>query len=181
VATFDATKIEFGVGELFLAIYSGSSVTPPGTVVGGTQGATVMYKPEFKDVEIDQVMSPVTSRMIGEECTLKVKLVESEMRNFAFGLNLNPDDTNQLLSTPGVQRRMVFGGQRSPTYVYATLVTPKTEDTTKDFITKIYKARCVSGLELNFQKKDERVFELEFRGYPQSSSNNYVGEIIEEI
>lgn len=181
MATFNAAKVEFGVGELAIAIYSGSSVTPPGTVIGGTQGATVMYKPEFKHVEIDQVMSPITSRMIGESCTLKVKCVESEMRQFAFGLNLNPDNAAQLLSTPGVQRRMQFGGQTSPTFVYLTLTTPKTEDTTKNFITKIYKAMCVSGLELNFQKKDERVFELEFQGFPQSSSNNYVGEIIEQL
>ncbi len=181
MATFNASKIEFGVGELWIAVYSGSSVTPPGTVIGGTQGATLMYKPEYKNVEIDQVMSPVTSRMIGESCTLKVKCVEQEMRQMAFGLNLNPDNTNQLLSTPGVQRRMRFGGQQSPTFVYLTLITPKTEDTTKNFYAKIYKALCVSGLELNFQKKDERVFELEFQGFPESSTNNYVGEIIEQI
>ena len=181
MATFDATKIEFGVGELQLAVYSGGTVSLPGVFVGGTSGATLMYKPEFKNVEIDQVMSPVTSRMIGENCTFKVTVVEQDMRQMAFGLNLNPDDTNQLLSTPGVQRRVQFGGQTSPTYVYVTLTTPKSEDTSLNWIVKVYKALCISGLELNFQKKEERKFEMEFQGFPESSSNNYVGEVIEEV
>lgn len=181
--SYDAAKLELGAGSLSIAVYNaaGTSVTPPGIDVGGTDGAELYYKAEYMDMEIDQAMSPVVSHQIGEECTFKITVKEMQMRTLALALNLNPDDAAQLLSTPSVQMRVVFGGKKTPTYAYLTYTVAKVSDTTKNWIAKVYKARCISGTRLAFKKKEGRMIELEFKGFPQSSASEAVAEVIEQI
>jgi len=173
-------NLEIGAGSLQIAVYNGSTVTPPGTDVGGTLGAELTYRQEQEPVEIDQTMGPVTVFQTGEEGGFKITVREQNMRSLALAVGLNPDDATQLLSTPGVQERIVFGGKKNPVFCYLTYTVSRASDITKNWIVKIY--RCTAqGLSLPYQKKDVRQFDIDFKAFPVSSTNDACGEIVRQI
>ena len=180
---YNEQKIELGAGNLYLYLWSGSteptvneaSTPTDAKDIGGTSGASLMYKQEVLDIEIDQTMSAVESFMIGESGEFKITVVEQLFTTIALALGLNPD--TEILSSPVSGQYVTFGGQKNPLYSRLWYRVPQIHDTTKYWDVHLYKCMCTSGAELPFKKKEARQFELTFKLYPRSSTNKYLGRV----
>lgn len=178
---YNEQQIELGAGNLYLYLWSGSTEptvneagSPDDTKdVGGTSGASLMYKQEILDVEIDQTMSAVESFMTGESGEFKITIVEQSFRVIAIALGLNPD--TEILSSPVSGQYVTFGGQKNPIYSRLWYRVPQIHNTAKYWDYHLYKCMCSSGAEMPFAKKEARKFDMTFKLYPRSSTNKYLG------
>jgi hypothetical protein len=102
--TVTAANLIMGPGVLYMGDFGTAEPTDanvgsaPGAGwldVGGTLGGVVLnVNQEYKELEVDQIVDPVGSRLIKRVMTLQTQLAEATLENFARSLN-NP------LPTPG--------------------------------------------------------------------------------
>jgi len=167
-----------GAGYLKIAVTSDGELAANAVEVGATSGMKLTYKQEMKPIECDQAMSPVTHIMIGEEGKLTIDIIEQSLRSLAIALGLKP--STGIYSQPTYQR-ISFGGKQDPLFCYLEYICPKTSNTAKNWRVKCLKAMPGNGLDLPFQKKEERKFSVEFNLLPESSSSEVLGYIEEEV
>jgi len=166
--SIDLVHIELGEGTLAITYgvgYDGSGGTTIADV-GATLGAELSYKKSYKDVEIGQVMAPVKSPQIGEEGTFKIKMMESQINNMAIAFGGSPT----LVTTDATSEHFVFGNDKSTVYHKLVYTVPQIDDTTKNDVVTIYRARVDDISPVAFSKTDERVLEVTFKMYPESTN-----------
>ena len=164
----DITNIEIGEGVLGIT-YGVDDDGSGGTAiadVGATLGAELSYKKNHKDIEIGQVLAAVKSPVIGEEGTFKVKMLESSINNLAIALGGSPS----LVTTDATSERYVFGNNKTTVYHKLTYTTPQIDDSSKDDIIIVYRARVDDISPVGFSKTEERAFEVTFKMFPETSN-----------
>lgn len=195
MADYNADNIELGEGTLYyrpLASVSADDYVS----LGGTMGATLSYKPEYKDIFIGQVLASVKSVMTGESGSIKIKLKESTMTNFSIACGMAVEDILEYYLDNGVETpvsekdptsgdpvatvtgqygKLEVGGRRSPVFFQLLYKVPQIDDPLKYFRYKMYKVRVSSGLELPHGKDEEREYEVEFNFF--ANENEAVGTL----
>lgn len=166
---YNAANIELGEGILELKGTGDADFVD----IGGTQGGDFSYNPSFKDIEIGQAFASVKSVMIGEEGTLKVKVVESTMRNLAIAIGLDPSS----IGSSGSADLIEFGGYKAAQYLEGRYTVAQVDTPTKYYRFRFYKLRVASGLALPFTKSDERAFEVTFKLFASQDHAGALGVI----
>lgn len=171
----NANNIELGEGSLFV-----KSPADTGYVdCGYTQGATLTYTPSVKDIKVGQASAPVKGVITGTDGSLKVKLVESSLRNFALAMGLDPTAVGTIGSS-ATSDYIQFGAVGSVVYLLGRYEVPQIDNKAKFYNIHLYKMRAMSGLALDFTAENERVFEVEFKLYADSANSYHLGKIEKE-
>lgn len=161
-------KIELGEGILGITYgvgYDGSGGTEIADV-GACLGAELSYKKAHKDIEIARAPAPVKSPIIGEEGSFKIKMLETQINLITIALGGDPAD----VTTDASSEKYVFGGQKGNAIFHKLVYTvPQVDDSTKDDILTIYRARVDDLAPIPFHKADERVYEVTFKLFGKST------------
>ena len=152
----DATKVEFGEGTLEVKVTS-SPAESSWTDVGACQGADLMAKQEITDVDCGQKLNALTSFITGEECTLKIRMLEHTMRNLAITLGLHPGSD---IASNATYEQIVFGDNTANVFMQLRYTVAQQDDIAKYFRLISEKTRAISGASMTFTKKEERMFEV---------------------
>ncbi len=161
----NADNIEIGEGVLYVKA-SGEAAW---TDVGACQGAELAAVQEFQDVECGQVLAAITTFPVMETCKFKVKMLEHTTRNLATALNLHPQSG---WSSSGAYDQVIFGNDTDTTWVAFKYVQEQQADTTKNFQFQSNRSAVQNGLSFTFDKKTERIFEIEFCCFPDTDDSN---------
>lgn len=144
-----------------------------GVDLGYTKGGVeVTVKTETHKVEIDQFgKTPINEYVTGREVIVKVPLAETTLENMVKimpGATLvtdGTDPTKKVVKVPtGIGTNLID--------IAKTLVlrpVGKT-DASEDFT--VFKAATAGGLQFAYKLEDERIFNCEFNGYPDTSNSN---------
>jgi hypothetical protein len=172
MATITTKDIELGEGTLTLQGPSDGAAVD----AGGTQGATLSYKQNFKKIEVGQVFTPVKAIMTAEEASFKVKLVESRVRNLIIAMGLDPVS----MVTSATSDSIEFGGRVAPVYYLLNYTVPQIDTPAKNDTYILYRCQATSGLALNFEKNNERVFEITFDCLADSTRGYKIGRVLRD-
>ena len=167
--SIDLTKIELGEGTLGIT-YGVASDGSGGTAIadaGACLGAELSYKKSYKDIEIGQVLAAVKSAVIGEEGTFKIKMLESQIENIAIALGGDPAD---VVTDAGVSETITMGNDKSTIYHKLIYTVPQVDTPAKDDVITVFRARVEDMAAIGFSKTDERVLEVTFKMFPESTS-----------
>lgn len=160
----DITNVQLGV----------VSVTYKGVDLGHTKdGAEYNYEPEYKDVTVDKYgSSPVDSRLIGEKVTVKVKLAESTIPNFAVA-----QPQGQFAGAANARRLFGSIAGKKASDSYGQLVLHPVNEGTRRYDLVLHKAYVHNAIVVPFKNDEERVLEVEFMAYVDESKSdgNYLG------
>ena len=164
----DIGKIELGEGVLAIT-YGVSDDGSGGTAItdaGAALGAELSYKKNYKDIEIGRVLAAVKSPVIGEEGSFKIKLMESSINIIAIALGGTPDD----VTTDVTSERYLFGNDKVTTYHKLVYTVPQLDAPTKDDVLTVFRSRVDDVSPIAFSKTDERVFEVTFKMFPETTN-----------
>lgn len=161
-------KIELGEGTLAITYgvgYDGSGGTEIADV-GACLGAELSYKKAYKDIEIGSSPAPVKSPIIGEEGTFKIRMLETNINLIAIAMGGSPAN----VTTDATSEKYVFGGQKGNAVMHKLVYTvPQVDDSAKDDVLTIYRARVEDLAPIAFSKSDERAYEVTFKLFAKST------------
>lgn len=152
-----------------------ASVNAGGTDLGHTKGGvTFNYSPEYADIMADQYGStPIDKSLKGELVTVKVPLTELQVARLLKAMPLG--------ASAGGGDRMTFGqdaGARLLDQAVQLVIHPLTNnDNSEDIV--LHKAAVHGDVEFVFEVDNQRVAEVEFIGFIDTSKSegNYLGFI----
>lgn len=135
------------------------SVKLGGVDLGHTKGGvTVMYTPEYKDIQVDQYGNTVAERvLIGEKLTAQVPLAEATLANIENAIPA-ATDVGSARATIGKD-----AGERMAQYALELVLHPlanASSDLSEDVV--IHKAIVDGEIEIAFNNEDERVLNVTF-------------------
>lgn len=191
--SIDLDKIELGAGELLLlhfadnntlfwddSIYwdSGADYWPWENEVGLAVDAEFSGKKIYKDIDVGRVAAAVKSAVIGADGLMKLKMLESDLRQLVASIGGDPDD---IVTAAGVSETFTFGGTAKQVVFALRYTVPKLEDSTKNYILELYRGIPQGVSALPFSKTDERQYEVEFKLNGEKNDNWSLGIFREEL
>lgn len=180
----DQANVVVGYGFLYMApkgtaIPAGVATTQPTSSTWTTDGFTEAgftddgvqweYEPKFKDIDVDESMSPVDVRLIGEELMISCKLAEATLLNLAnsiagstiteangvttltFGNIANPDAGEIVLAFQGPGPTSLPGGGNAGRVIYCT------------------RAKATAKVTYHAQRKDKVTYNVQWRALADSA------------
>jgi len=176
----ETNTILLGSGDLFLGVVEPNATEAEieaalvkiGEISGG---ATLTYKPTFKEVRGGAQNNILANFKTSEEVIFKTGLCTFYLQNIS---RLNA--ASYIEDTTAGKRRIGIGGLRDVPINFLRFVHYKPSG--KRLIVNIFKAQNQKGFELNFDAEKETVLDMEFiaMAVPNKTDGNLV-EIIEEI
>jgi len=177
-------NIEIGEGELSVLIFlentgkfwdDGSTWGtddhwPYEYQIGGTLGAELEYKPEFKEIEIGQVLGPVKAEWVGEEGSFKVTMLETTLANLCISMGLDPQDAI-------TGDTVTFGGEKKTLIMALQYEISQAADSSKKDLFECFQVVPVGGATLPFQKGEERKWEVTFNMRAEPEQSNRIGRL----
>jgi hypothetical protein len=144
-------------------------------------GVTYTYTPTFKLIEVDESMSPIDIRLIGEKLEITVKLAEVTLLNLKAsiaGSTLTENATTSTLTlgnpTDPSQGEIVLAFQGpAPTTIVPTGVDAR--------VFVVYRAKSTAAVSYHAQRKDKVVVTVKFEALADSTkaAGNQLSEIID--
>ena len=164
----DSTKVKMGV----------CSVVLDGTDLGHTKGGVeVIYKPEYKDIEVDMYSGTPDKVLVAEAFSAKVPLAETTAANLK---NAIPTGT---LSTAGGRNKLTIGkkaGFRLSSVAKRLVLHPTANaaGNTQDDVV-IWSAVSIGEVTLPYKKDEQTVIAVEFMSLVNETNadGNYLATI----
>jgi hypothetical protein len=128
---------------------------------GTTDGVTVTIEQEYSEMEVDQLVDTPESRLTKRGFTVETNMAEATLANLKIGLNGGTLTSGEF--TPA----MGDSGTR-PDYVAIALDGAGEGGFARRFIGR--KMLSVEGVEFAYEKDDQQVFAVTFRGHYVSAS-----------
>ena len=163
----DITNVKIGVCNV---IFDGQDL---GLTKGGVE---VSVKTDSHKVMVDQFgKTPINEYLMGREVMVKVPLAETTLENM---VKIMPGAVLETTGTAPNQKKVV----KVPTGVGINLldlakrlvlhpVGKPTSDKSEDFV--LPKAATAGALNFAYKLEDERIFNVDFMGYPDENGNVY--------
>ncbi|MBE2914740.1 hypothetical protein HPJ92_01870 [Anoxybacillus flavithermus] len=175
----ETNTILLGSGDLFLGVVDPNATEEEiekalvkiGEISGG---ATLIYKPDFKEVRGGAKNNVLANFMTSESVTFKTGLCTFDLKNIS---RLNA--ANYTEDTKSGTRRVGIGGLRDVPINFLRFVHYKPNN--KRLIVNIFKAQNQNGFELNFDAEKETVLDMEFIALATDKKDGNLVEIIEEL
>ncbi len=160
-------NVEIGAGSLWLQTPEDNDYVD----VGGCRDGALNSKTKILDIEVDQIIDPWTSYIIGRELTFDITLVESGLfRNLAISLGIDPADIDTTDPNKDVFR--IYGNAiLSVEFIKFKYLVPQLADKTKFYRFIAMRAKVIDTPSLVFNKDKERVLKLKMKFYPDGESD----------
>ena len=190
--SIDLDKIELGAGELLLLHFADNNTLfwddevywdygdewPWENAVGLAVDAEFAGKKLYKDIEVGRVTAAVKSAVIGAEGSMKLKMLESDLRQLVAAMGGDPDD---IVTVTDTSETFTFGGTAKQVVFALRYSVPKLENATKHYILELYRGIPQGISALPFSKTEERQYEVEFKLNGEKNDNWSLGIYREEI
>lgn len=131
-------------------------------------GVQIMYTPTFKNIEVDESMSPVDIRLIGEKLEINVKLVEATL------LNLQTAIAGSTLTEGAGVSTLTLGNPSNPSAGEIVLAfqgpaptSVPSSPTARVFV--VYRAKATAAITYHAQRKDKVVFNVKWETLADST------------
>lgn len=152
------------------------------TEVGYTDdGVTVTYTPTFKNIEVDESMSPVQIVLIGEKLEISVKLAEATL------LNLVQSIAGSTLTETATTSTLTIGNPANPNQGEIVLgfqgpaPTSQAGTNTLGRVMIVYRAKATAAVSYHAQRKDKVIYNVKWEAMAKSSlaAGGQLAEIID--
>lgn len=149
-------------------------ITFDGQDLGYTKGGVeVTVTSETKEVMVDQFgNTPINEYIMGRKVTVKVPMAETTLENLVRimpGATLvtdGTDPTKKVVKVPtGIGSNLLSIAKKMVLHPIGKPDSDKSEDFT------VFKTATAGGLNFAYKVDDERVFDTEFKGYPDEDGN----------
>lgn len=150
--------------------------TPSGYTDDGVQ---FVYTPTFKDITVDESMSPVDVRLIGEKLEINVKFAETTLNNLARAI------AGSTLTLSGGVSQLTIGNPTNPDQgeIVLGFVGPAPGNEASANVNGraigVYRAKATAAVTIHYQRKDKIVYNVKFTAIAQSA--NAAGNQLAEI
>jgi hypothetical protein len=133
-------------------------------------GVTITYTPTFKSIEVDESMSPVDIRLVGEKLEVSVKLAEATL------LNLVASIAGATLTETSTTSTLTLGNPANPDQGEIVLAfqgpapqsIPGTNTLGRVFV--MFRAKASAAVSYHAQRKDKVVYNVKWEAMALSSA-----------
>jgi len=121
-------------------------------------GVTMLYTPTFKDLNVDEEMSPIQQLLTAEKFEIKIKMAESAMDNLAIAIAAST------FTNPGTGiKTLDFGSLPSASIPEKILAFQGVSfGGTTDRVVIAYRAKCTSAVAIHAQRADYVTYDVTF-------------------
>lgn len=140
--------------------------TPSGYTDDGVQ---FVYTPQMKDITVDEELSPVDVRLIGEKLEINLKMAEATLNNLVLSI------AGSTLTKSGGISTLVIGSPSNPDQGEVKLFfmgpAPGTETNaaTTGRSIQVWRAKASAAVTYHAQRKDKVIYNVKFTALADSS------------
>ncbi|MCA9813015.1 MAG: hypothetical protein KC483_09180 [Nitrosarchaeum sp.] len=172
----DVANVEIGEGDLGIKVGDEMAFTD----VGGCRNASLKVETEDKDVEVGQFIDPIGSFDVARMIEFTIELVEDTMRNMVIAFGGDPAE----ITDAGGDLVYDFPANsvQGATFMALEYSVKQVLDSAKVKKVELFKCKPVGGVEVQFNKKNEKVYPVTFKAYadPDASVSGSPGKITYE-
>jgi hypothetical protein len=178
----DSANVIVGYGFLYIApggtalpTLSTQPTSSTWTSAGFTEagftddGVQVTYTPTFKNIEVDESMSPVDIRLIGEKVEITVKLAEATLLNLAASI------AGSTLAETASTTTLQIGNPANPSQGEVVLGFQGPAPTSQPGINSLgrvvvaYRAKATAAVTYHAQRKDKVILNVKWEAMAKTS------------
>lgn len=144
------------------AAWASASFTQPGYT---DKGVEFVYTPTFKNIDVDEEMSPVNQLLTAEKAEIKVALAEATLNNLQITI---PGST---ITTSGGVSTLTFGSpaQTAVTEYILAFQGPSPVGNSDTAVLILYRVKNVAAVTAHYQRADKVVFAVTFNALADST------------
>jgi len=182
VPQFQATNVLVGSGFFYTApkgtaVISQSTMPTDATLQAGgfvpsgytDDGVQFVYTPQMKDITVDEELSPVDVRLIGEKLEISLKMAEATLNNLVLSI------AGSTLVTSGGVSTLTIGSPANPDQGEVLLFfmgpAPGTETNaaTTGRSIQVWRAKASAAVTYHAQRKDKVIYNVKFTALADST------------
>jgi hypothetical protein len=139
--------------------------TPSGYTDDGVQ---FVYTPQMKDIAVDEELSPVDVRLIGEKLEINLKMAEATLNNLVTAI------AGSTLTLSGGKSTLTIGSPANPDQGEMLLFfmgpAPGTEPNaaTTGRSIQVWRAKSSAAVTIHYQRKDKVIYNVKFTALASS-------------
>lgn len=132
-------------------------------------GVTIEYEPTFKDIVVDESMSVVDKKLIGEKLLVSVKLAEATLLNLAASI------AGSTISEDATTTTLTLGNPANPSAGEIVIAfqgpapTSQAGINTLGRVFAIYRAKAIAKVSYHAQRKDKVVYNVQWEALADST------------
>lgn len=144
------------------AAWASASFTQPGYT---DKGVEFIYTPTFKNIDVDEEMSPVNQLLTAEKAEIKVALAEATLANLAISI------PGSAITTAGGISTLKFGSpaQTAVTEYILAFQGPSPAGNADTCVLILYRVKNIAAVTVHYQRADKVVYQVTFNALADST------------